>query len=99
MNYICWHISPLFRPRAYVCTFFDHEYKGTSNKVMKAWDDSLIYFVLMRASLTEDTFDTFCEVLAAEQNGELLFQKPLAQITQVHTYFSVFASNLFVKVF
>ena len=66
---------------------------------MKAWNDSLIYFVPMIASLTEETFDTFREVLAAEQRGELLFQKPLAQITQVQTYFSLFALNMFVKVF
>ena len=66
---------------------------------MKAWNDSLIYFVPMIASLTEETFDTFREVLAAEQRGELLFHKPLAQITQVQTYFSLFALNMFVKVF
>ena len=65
---------------------------------MKAWNDSLIYFVPMIASLTstEETFDTFREVLAAEQRGELLFQKPLAQITQVQTYFSLFGLNVFV---
>ena len=65
---------------------------------MKAWNDSLIYFVPMIASLTEETFDTFREVLASEfeQRGELLFQKPLAQITQVQTYFSLFGLNVFV---
>ena len=49
------HLSPLFRRCAHVCSFFDHEYRGTSAKVLKAWNNSLIYFVPMLASLVEGT--------------------------------------------
>ena len=73
-NYTCWHISPFFRRRAYACTFFDHEYKGTSNKVMKAWNDSLIYFVPMLASLTEDTLTLFGKSLLLSKMENFCFR-------------------------
>ena len=76
----------LFRRRSFVCPFFDHEYKGTSNKVMKAWNDCLIYFVPLLCSLVESTAESLREVLQDEQGGLLLYQQNLSQIQEVCTY-------------
>ena len=37
-----------------------HEYKGTSNKVIKAWNDCLIYFVPLLCSLEESSAQSTC---------------------------------------
>ena len=75
-----------FRRRSFVCPFFDHDYKGTSNKVMKAWNDCLIYFVPLLCSLVESTAASLREVLEDEQGGLLLYQQTLSQIQEVCTY-------------